>query len=1022
MKTKLHILAVALMCYSMLSAEIIPVGSGSYTTTYPGADAAGRNGYPAGTPQLSGNALGKPVPTNDWWSSLLNQNHVGNLFNYPFTLRTVNAGLVVSYIPQGVIDDLLPITVGLSGLSANQCTVSDYSDWTVTMRWNDGAHQLEATAGIGMPFLYFTKNTTDVVQVSVTSGTVTIHDELLIVENAKHGADFAVYAPTGSTWTNNGGVYTSNLNGKNYWSLAFLPPAASNLLSVATEYKQYAYVFPKKTTANYTYNATTGVVRTTFTIDTDVKEGTNTKFIQGLLPHQWAHLAANSAQPEGYSYKSIRGELKMLSGNTFSVENTFHGILPTLPYVDTLSTGFSLTKLNTKIDAIKDDKIGTWTDSYNDGQLLNRLIQTARIAAEVGNTTALNAMLNTIQERLENWLKAETGEVAFIFYYNQTWSALLGYPAGHGQDSNLNDHHFHWGYMIHAAAFLEQYRPGWAMQWGSMVNMLVRDAAGYDRNDTQFPYLRSFSPYAGHCWANGFATFPNGNDQESTSESMQFNSALIHWGTITGNTAVRDLGIYLYTTEQSAIEEYWFDVNGRNFPATQQYSLVSRLWGNNFDNQTFWTGDIAASYGIELYPIHGGSLYLGQHKAYTTKLWNEIKANTGITTNQANDNLWHDVMWEYAAFVNPAEAIRMYDSYPTRNLKFGISDAQTYYWLHSMNVLGQVDATRTANYPIAAAFTKNERITYVAQNYSSSPITVTFSDGFNLQVPAGKLVAKSAGEMVPSVDITSPNDNAKAFVGEAITISATAEDFSGASISKVEFFANGSLIGTDNTIPYSIQWQAPAGTYSLTAEATNNKGITGKSETIKVTFTTDNSCSQTSNEASQGTFSTGYKIAFETVGTSVTVTSELLDTDKEGVIAYLWKKEPFSEAQMQGSNQKFNLTLANQTIGQKLELACKFAFAGGMNVTKYFEYTVGNNCEVANALVPIETSNGLSAFFNQDTKCLEVQNASGTTLQIYSITGILLRQEPINSTIHVENLSSGIYLLTDGKQCIKFVK
>jgi len=528
-----------------LNAEIVNIGSGSYTTTFPGTDAAGRNSYPSGSPQLSGNALGKPVPTNDWWSSLLNQNHVTNLFNYPFTLKTVNTGLVVSYIPQGVIDDLLPLTVGLEGLSADQCTVSDYSDWTVTMRWNDGTHQLESTAGIGMPFLYFTKNTTDVVQISITSGIVTINNELLIIENCKNGADFAIYAPTGSTWTENAGIYTSNLNGNNYWSLAFLPPAVANLTSVANEYKQYAYTFPKKTTASYTYNTTTGVVQTDFVVETDVKEGTNTNILQGLLPHQWAHLTSSSAQPEGYSYNCIRGELKTLSGNTFSVENTFHGILATLPYVDTLSTGFSLAQLNTKIDAIKDNKIDTWTDSYNDGQLLNRLIQTARIAAEIGDTVSLNSMLTTIQERLENWLTTETGEVAFTFYYNQTWNALLGYPSGHGQDSNLNDHHFHWGYMIHAAAFIEQYRPGWADKWGAMVNMLVRDAAGYDRNDTQFPYLRSFSPYAGHCWANGFATFPQGNDQESTSESMQFNSALIHWGAITGNTAIRDLGVYL---------------------------------------------------------------------------------------------------------------------------------------------------------------------------------------------------------------------------------------------------------------------------------------------------------------------------------------------------------------------------------------------------------------------------------------------------------------------------------------------
>ena len=259
--------------------------------------------------------------------------------------------------------------------------------------------------------------------------------------------------------------------------------------------------------------------------------------------------------------------------------------------------------------------LATWTDSYNEGQMMNRMIQTARIADQTGDNEARDKMITTIKNRLEDWLNYQAGEVAFLFYYNDDWSSMLGYPSGHGQDNNINDHHFHWGYFIHAAAFMEQFEPGWSEDWGEMINILIRDAASFDRNDEDFPFLRNFSPYAGHSWANGFATFPNGNDQESTSESMQFASSLIHWGTITENDEIRDLGIYIYTTEQTAVEEYWFDINNENFaastaPFSQEYSLVSRVWGNSFDNGTFWTSDIAASYGIELYPIHGGSLYL----------------------------------------------------------------------------------------------------------------------------------------------------------------------------------------------------------------------------------------------------------------------------------------------------------------------------------------------------------------------------------------------------------------------------
>ncbi|MCE7992884.1 MAG: carbohydrate-binding protein [Roseivirga sp.] len=779
-------------------SQTTTVGSGSYTNTFPGVDEAGRNSFPSGTPQLSGNALGKPVPTNDWWSYLIKEDHVSNLFNYPMAMKTVNSGLVVSYIPWGVFDDQEPVIVGVTGLNASRATVSDYSDWTVSMNWDDGSHQIEVTAGIAMPFLYFNKASDDEVSIKVNLGDVTISDEMLIIENARNDGDFVFYAPSGSTWTQSGDTYTSDLNGKDYWSMAMIPLTATSISTVAEEYKKYAYVFPANTTTSWAYDESTGKVKTDFVVETDIKEGVETNVLMGLLPHQWDNLAAGSPEPQQYSYSSVRGEIKTMAGNTFSVENTFSGILPTMPYLANYSDGFSPAEMEAKITQLENDQLATWTDSYNEGQVMNRLIQTARIADQTGNIEARDKMIATIKERLEDWLTVESSEVAFLFYYNSDWSAMLGYPAGHGQDGNINDHHFHWGYFIHAAAFMEQFEPGWADEWGEMINHLVRDAASANRNDELFPFLRNFSPYAGHCWANGFATFPNGNDQESTSESMQFNSSLIHWGTITGNDEIRDLGIYLYTTEQTAIEEYWFDMNERNFRDDQQYGMVSRVWGNSYDNGTFWTSDITASYVIEMYPIHGGSLYLGQNQDYVQKIWDELKVNTGILGNDDNPNLWHDVIWKYLSFIDPAEAIALYNAKQERTLKFGVSDAQTYHWLHSINAMGTVKNELTADYPIAAAFEKDGKVTYVAHNYSNAPITVTFSDGYQLSVPAMQM----ATSRDISVNAVLTSDFDRAYANGSVNLSATID---GEGVTKVEFIDGTTLIGEKTQAPFEMQ-------------------------------------------------------------------------------------------------------------------------------------------------------------------------------------------------------------------------
>ena len=71
-----------------------------------------------------------------------------------------------------------------------------------------------AKSGIGMPFLYFEKDSESLAEIRINLGSVEVHDEKIIVEDARNGADFIIYAPVGSQWNQSGAVFTSNLNGK----------------------------------------------------------------------------------------------------------------------------------------------------------------------------------------------------------------------------------------------------------------------------------------------------------------------------------------------------------------------------------------------------------------------------------------------------------------------------------------------------------------------------------------------------------------------------------------------------------------------------------------------------------------------------------------------------------------------------------------------------------------------------------------------------------------------------------------
>ena len=67
--------------------------------------------------------------------------------------------------------------------------------------------------------------------------------------------------------------------------------------------------------------------------------------------------------------------------------------------------------------------------------------------------------------------------------------------------------------------------------------------ANYDRANTNYPFLRNFSPFYGHQWANG--TSQNGADQESTSEATNFSTGLMELGLLLGNNEWRDMGMYM---------------------------------------------------------------------------------------------------------------------------------------------------------------------------------------------------------------------------------------------------------------------------------------------------------------------------------------------------------------------------------------------------------------------------------------------------------------------------------------------
>lgn len=268
------------------------------------------------------------------------------------------------------------------------------------------------------------------------------------------------------------------------------------------------------------------------------------------------------------------------------------------------------------------------------------------------------------------------------------------------------------------------------------------------------------------------------------------------------------------------------------------------------------------------------------------------------------------------------------------------------------------------------------------------------------------------------VDTESPTD-LTASVGEVSSTSVelllNAQDNSGTVVYTVDYGTNSVTFphpaGVDKSLIISGLMLQTTYQFFVAASDLSGNQFTQNPIVLQATTTGFTGCSGVSSDAQQGSFSVGYQYAFETIGNNVVVTFELLDTDKVGVVAYLWQQNPFSETPMnQVSGNVYSATLTGLAMGTTISYAVKFAYAGGMSVTTYYSYVVGDNCTM-----------GVSEF--QRSSTVRIQNPASEYMKVYSefpiqkieiftLDGKLvsdIRQDFDRISIH--NLAKGIYLV-----------
>ncbi len=719
--------------------------------------------------------LKQAAPTSQWYSTLIFNAEPSPIFAQPLSFKTTAAGFEMSLPqkrdgPSGMpFEKYTPLSADAFvyfphadalvfspvAFEPEPAKLARISDWAVDISMARGPDQLLATIAHGSPYAYFQLSRGDVRIRLPAPG-----ERLATVSDPRHlglrvkGRSYVVFGPEGVRWEQASPTeWIGRLPaGKGYFSAAALPDDKPESLALLS---RHAYAFVGDTTVAWKYDRGAGSLESTFSAKTRVMEGPDNGPLLGLYPHHW-HDNASVADKLGPAYDTVRGKLRLLAASQFKTTRAWQGFVPHWPK---LAEGPRLSEFN---DQFKRDfrrrrdlvpgkaNPDNWRVSvYWQGKGLTRLTQLAAVAEQQGDTESRDKLLEIAKERMEWWFGAE-GKASY-FLFDKRLGTVSAYPDEFFSVEQMNDHHFHYGYWVRAAAEIAMRDPAWATKdkWGSLVDLLVKDIANTERGSAEFPYLRNFDAYEGHSWAVGIGGAGEygqaGNNQESSSEAVNAWAGLILWGEVTGDTALRDLGVYLYTSEVESINHYWFDIHHLVFPPTYKPVETSMVFGGGYFHLTWWTDEPRQIHGINLLPIAPFSTYMARDPGFIKRNLDAMKADTEaynkrgkFPPNPPPADVWQDIFAKYLAMADPAAALAAWN--PRGSVEDGDTPTHTLHWMLSLDSMGTPDLSVRADVPLFQVFKRADgKKTYVAYNAGKAPLAVTFSDGKTMTVAPGAL-------------------------------------------------------------------------------------------------------------------------------------------------------------------------------------------------------------------------------------------------------------------------------------------
>lgn len=493
--------------------------------------------HPDPPTSLWGN-VAKPYPTGAFWTNLVTGTGEGAVGLYPYGIKTLDVGIQVSYgasrriVSRTAITDNFVADWQISAVQANTGTraVERHDKFSVTMGYKTAsngkyrAHLVKCSPFVTVVYdnaaPLLTSNLMRIL--SVEAQNVKDSSGVQYVVTLGNYQKWLVYCsePLALSWSGNSLSSLTPIKG--YIRVAILP--LQNFQLAFSMLMQYVRKYPTGAIVQMQYPSD----RVTVMHIEYTTVGDGSLLMLALPHHRAAMVEPNEFTDENIRVQSaydpiwcIKGKLRAIIGTVWRLQYNLAQVGWNYIIADKLTTE--------KLDEIARELIGeihqyppAASDPYGFGKQLARLATLALLADNLGIADARKAAVTIMQDALTPWL---LGTNLNVLNYDSTYGGIVSSDSVSSFSKDFgsgwyNDHHFHYGYIVYAAAAIAKIDSTYFADTAkkNAMDALVKDICGFDEADNMYPVARHKDFFDGHSWASGLWQQGNGKGQESSSE------------------------------------------------------------------------------------------------------------------------------------------------------------------------------------------------------------------------------------------------------------------------------------------------------------------------------------------------------------------------------------------------------------------------------------------------------------------------------------------------------------------------